>query len=84
MGAYDVDTSGPEFEALREAHARLGAQLDAERTHLVELAKAFTALAVAMKGVADASGRPSLRFDVVCKALDLRVGKSTLRSFLEP
>lgn len=83
MGAYDVDPSSPEVEALREAHARLGAQLDRDRVHLIELAKAFTAVAVAMKGVADASGRPSLRFDVVCKALDLRVGKSALRSFLE-
>jgi len=83
VGAYDVDTTGPAFEALRDAHARLGAQLDSDRVHLVELAKSFTALAVAMKQVADASGRPSLRFDVVAKALDLRVGKSHLRAFLE-
>ena len=83
MGAYDVETSGPAFEALRAAHARLGAQLDAEQIHLVELAKSFTALALAMKEVADASGRPSLRFDVVAKALDLTVGKTVLREFLE-
>ncbi len=83
MCAYDTDTRGPAFDALRAAHARMGALLEAPSVNLVELAKAFSAIASAMVEVSRASGRTSQRFDAVARALDLRTPKSALRAFLE-
>ncbi|MCB9593673.1 MAG: hypothetical protein H6719_13150 [Sandaracinaceae bacterium] len=83
MGAYDADTSAAGFGALREAHAKLGALIERPSVNLIELAKAFTAVASAMASIARDAGRPSLRFDAVERALDLRTPKSALRAFVE-
>ena len=71
------------FGALREAHAKLGALIERPSVNLIELAKAFTAVASAMASIARDAGRPSLRFDAVERALDLRTPKSALRAFVE-
>ncbi|MBX3272668.1 MAG: hypothetical protein KF729_20575 [Sandaracinaceae bacterium] len=83
MSAYDADTTSPGFAALRAALARMSALADEPRVNLVELAKAYQALAAAMARLARDAGRPSLRFDAIERALDLRTPKSALRAFLE-
>ena len=83
MGAFDVPGESAAFDALREAHAKMGEQLTAPEVNLVSLAKAYQSLANAMAGMANASGRGSLRFEAVVRALDLRTPKSSLRAFME-
>lgn len=78
-----MENRGEAFEALRASHAAMGALLEQPRVNLVELAKAYQAIASAMVAIARASGRPSLRFDAVERALDLRTPKSALRAFVE-
>lgn len=82
MGAYDVSTEGDGFDALRASVAQLEALSSAESVHLVDLGKAFQALAQAMVTIANDAGRPSLRFEAVALALDLRTPKSALKAFL--
>ncbi len=83
MSAKDADPSSEAFDALRAAHARMGALLASPRVGLIELAKAYQELALAMAEMARRSGRPSLRFDAIVRAMDLRTPKSALRAFVE-
>lgn len=83
MGDYDARTEGEAFDALRAAHAAMGARLAGDAVHLVDLAKSYQAIAGAMAEVARASGRPSVRFEACVKALDLRTKKSALSAFVE-
>ena len=82
MSAYDVSTASPAFADLESALDVMRALCERDRVHLIELAKAYQKLASAMVAVASATGRPSLRFDAVVRALDLTTPKSALRSFL--
>lgn len=82
MGAYDVSTDAPAFESLRACLAAMRELSERDTVHLIELAKAYQRLAGAMVEVAVFSGRPSLRFDAVVRALDLTTPRSALRSFL--
>ena len=83
MGAYDVTSASPELAALRYALGAMGALSERDAVNLLELAKAYQAVANAMAALVRAAGRPSLRFDVIVRALDLTTPKSALRAFLE-
>lgn len=83
MGAYDVTAGSPELVALRDALGAMQALSERDSVNLVELAKAYQTVAAAMAALACAAGRPSLRFDVIVRALDLTTPKSALRAFLE-
>lgn len=83
MSRYDVRTAGPAWDALRDAADRVARAAADETTNLVELGKAYAALAVAMQAVTAASGQTSARYDAAAKALDLKTPKSKLAAFLE-
>lgn len=79
----DVTTEGPHWERLRERIDALRALTDRPSVSLVELGKAYQALARAMLEVATASGQTSARFEAVVRALDLKTPKSALHAFLD-
>lgn len=82
MTRFDARTEGPAWDALRAATSRLGALAARDHVNLLELGKAYAAIADAMLAAARAAGQTSLRFEVAAKALDLKTPKSALTAFL--
>ena len=77
-----MTTGSPELASLRDALGAMHALGERQSVNLVELAKAYQAVATAMAALARSAGRPSLRFDVIVRALDLTTPKSELHAFL--
>lgn len=82
MSKLDVSTQGDAWDALRASVGRLHELADRPEVNLVELGKAYQAVAKAMLAATSAAGQTSLRFDAVVRALDLRTPKSALLAFL--
>ena len=74
--SMEAKPEGPAWDALREALARMQRIAESDSVHLVDLGKAYAALASAMLGAAEASGQTSARFRAVVRALDLRASSS--------
>ncbi|HJL16354.1 MAG TPA: hypothetical protein RMH99_11900 [Sandaracinaceae bacterium LLY-WYZ-13_1] len=83
MPKMDVSTDGEAWDTLRDRLDRLRALADRPEVNLVDLGKAYQAVAGAMLEAARASGQSSARFEAVVRALDLKTPKSKLRAFLE-
>ena len=81
MPRMQTKPEGPAWDALRAALARMQSLLDADAVHLVDLGKAYAALASAMLAAAEASGQTSARFRAVVRALDLRTPRSAIEAF---
>jgi hypothetical protein len=58
--------------------------LDEPSVHLLDLAKPFQGIALALLAGVRGAGIASQRFEAVVKALDLKTPKSRLQQFLEP
>ena len=82
MGKLDVTTEGEAWDGLRAGVARLDALSRQPTVNLVDLGKAFRAVAEGMVAVTAASGQTSARFEAVVRALDFKTPKSALAAFL--
>jgi hypothetical protein len=82
MARLEAATEGPAWDELRKALGDLGEIAARPRADLVNLGKAYAAVAEAMDGVAAASGQKSLRFEAARRALDLHTPKSKIAAFV--
>jgi hypothetical protein len=82
MPKMDVSTEGEAWDALRASADRLRELAGRPTVNLVDLGKAYQALAKAMLEATKASGQTSARFEAVVRALDLKTPKSALHAFL--
>lgn len=76
------EQTGHPFARVRACLAQMQQALDGEQVDLIVLAKTYTALAQALLADVQRTGQSSMRFEAVCKALDLRTTKSELQRFL--
>lgn len=83
MARMQTKPEGPAWDALREALARMQRLVEGDSLHLVDLGKAYAALASAMLAAAEASGQTSARFRAVARALDLRTPRSAIEAFAD-
>ena len=70
------------FAQVRLRLVEMTRALDGDQVDLIVLAKAYAALANALLEDVQRSGQSSMRFEAVCKALDLRTPKSELQRFV--
>ncbi len=71
------------FAATRTRLGGMRQALEASPVDLMALAKSYAALANAVHEDVTRAGQSSMRFEAVCKALDLRTKKSELQRFVD-
>jgi len=80
--SQDENLTAHPFATTRLRLMEMQAALGGTQVDLITLAKAYAALANALFDDVQRTGQSSMRFEAVCKALDLRTAKSELLAFV--